>query len=300
MAARRAAVSVLAAAVLWGTIGTAQELGAPDAAPPTVAALRSLAGGLLLVAVVVSARRWPQLVLVLRRTPGPFAVAVVAITAFQLGYFAGIRLGGVAIGTLVAIGSSPAFAGLFAWVLGRPPGRRWVVGTAATVTGAAALLLGGGATGTTPFGLAASLLAGAAFATYALASKRLLERGMAGIPVMAAVFTTSGALLLPALVLADVTWATTLPGAAAVAWMAVAGTAAAYGLFARGLDGVDAPTATTLSLAEPLTAALLAVTVLGERLLGWSAVGAALLACGLAVVAIRPARSARRWRTRPG
>jgi drug/metabolite transporter, DME family len=90
------------------------------------------------------------------------------------------------------------------------------------------------------------------------------------------------------------------PGAAAVAWMAVAGTAAAYTLFARGLDGVDAPTATTLSLAEPLTAALLAVTVLGERLVGWSAVGAALLAGGLAVVAIRPRSSARPARTRPG
>jgi drug/metabolite transporter, DME family len=296
----RAAVSVLAAAVLWGTIGTAQELGAPEAAPPTVAALRSLAGGLLLVLVVVLGRRWHQLVAVLRRSPGPFAIAALAITTFQLGYFAGIRLGGVAIGTLVAIGSSPAFAGLFTWALGRPPGVRWVVGTVATVAGAAALLLGGGTTGTTPLGLTASLLAGASFATYALASKRLLERGMAGIPVMAAVFTTSGLLLFPAVVVADVAWAVTPAGAAAVVWMAVAGTAAAYTLFARGLEGVDAPTATTLSLAEPLTAALLAVTVLGERLVGWSAVGAALLAGGLVVVAIRPGPSARPVRTRPG
>lgn len=300
MTARGAAVSVLAAAVLWGTIGTAQELGAPDAAPPTVAALRSLAGGLLLVLVVVIGRRWQLLVAVLRRTPGPFAVAALAITTFQLGYFAGIRLGGVALGTLVAIGSSPAFAGSFAWALGRPPGARWVVGSLATVAGAAALLLGGGATGTTPIGLAASLLAGASFATYALASKRLLERGMAGVPVMAAVFTTSGVVLLPAVVLADATWIASPPGAAAVAWMAVAGTAAAYTLFARGLDGVDAPTATTLSLAEPLTAALLAVTVLGERLVGWSAVGAALLIVGLVVVAVRPGTRGRPVRSPPG
>lgn len=300
MTGRGAAGSVLAAAVLWGTIGTAQELGAPDAAPPTVAALRSIAGGLLLVLVVLIGRRWSLLVAVLRRTPGPFAVAALAITAFQLGYFAGIRLGGVAIGTLVAIGSSPAFAGSFAWALGRPPGVRWVVGTVATVAGAAALLLAGGATGTSPLGLAASLVAGASFATYALASKRLLERGMAGIPVMAAVFTASGLLLLPAVALADTSWVATPPGAAAVAWMAVAGTAAAYTLFARGLEGVDAPTATTLSLAEPLTAALLAVTLLGERLVGWSAVGAALLTAGLVVVAVRPSTRDRRMRSRAG
>jgi drug/metabolite transporter, DME family len=299
MTARGAAASVLAAAVLWGTIGTAQELGAPEAAPPSVAALRSLAGGLLLVLVVASSRRWPQLTAVLRRAPGPFLTAAVAITTFQLGYFAGIRLGGVAIGTLVAIGSSPAFAGLAAWLLGRPPDARWALGTLATVAGAAALLLGGGAAGTTPVGLLASLLAGASFATYALASKRLLERGLAGLPVMAAVFTTSGLLLLPAVLLTDVRWAATAPGAGAIVWMAVAGTAAAYALFARGLDGVDAPTATTLSLAEPLTAALLAVTVLGERLLGWSAIGAALLVGGLLVVAVRPRVSAGTVRTGP-
>jgi drug/metabolite transporter, DME family len=114
------------------------------------------------------------------------------------------------------------------------------------------------------------------------------------------VFSTSGLLLLPAVLVGDVGWVTTAPGAGAIAWMAIAGTAAAYTLFARGLDGVDAPTATTLSLAEPLTAALLAVTVVGERLVGWSAVGAALLVGGLVVVTVGPRASARSPRTQPG
>lgn len=292
MADRRAAASVLAAAVLWGTIGTAQELGAPEAWPPTVAAVRSLAGGLLLLAIVVAARRADQVRAILRVAPVPLALAAVAITVFQLGYFAGIRLGGVAIGTLVAIGSAPAFAGVIAWALGRPPERRWAVATAATVAGAAALLLGGGAEGTDPLGVAASLLAGGSFATYTIASKRLLEHGLAGTPAMAAIFTLSGLLLLPSAVVGELAWVATPAGLATVAWLAVAATALAYALFARGLAGVDAPAATTLSLAEPLTAALLAVTLVGERLAGWSAVGAVLLGMGLVLVAVRPGRAA--------
>jgi drug/metabolite transporter, DME family len=285
--------------VLWGTIGTAQELGTPTAAPPTVAALRSLAGGTVLVLLVLVAGQAGELGRVVRRASGPFALAAGAITVFQLGYFSGIRLGGVAIGTLVAIGSSPAFAGLFAWWLGRPPTRRWAVGTVATVAGAAALLLGGGASGATVAGLAASLTAGAAFAAYALASKALLDHGLSGLPVMGAVFTTSGVLLSPAVIVGDVAWAVTPRGVVTVAWMAVAATAAAYALFARGLAGVDAPTATTLSLAEPLTGAVLAVTVVGERLTGWAAVGAMLLTVGLVVVAVRPVGFARPARSGP-
>jgi drug/metabolite transporter, DME family len=293
MVDRRAAASVLAAAALWGTIGTAQELGAPEAWPPTVAAVRSLAGGLLLLGVVVAARRTDQVRAIVRAAPGALVLAAVAITVFQLGYFAGIRLGGVAIGTLVAIGSAPAFAGLLAWGLGRPPGRRWAAATVATVVGAAALLLGGGAEGTDPVGVAASLLAGASFATYTVASKRLLERGLAGTPAMAAIFTLSGVLLSPATVVGELAWVATPAGIATIAWLAVAATAVAYVLFARGLAGVDAPSATTLSLAEPLTAALLAVTLVGERLAGWSAVGAALLGTGLVLVAVRPTGPAR-------
>jgi drug/metabolite transporter, DME family len=292
VADRRAAASVLAAAALWGTIGTAQELGVPEVWPPTVAAVRSLAGGLLLLAIVGVARRGEQLRAIGRKAPGALALAAVAITVFQLGYFAGIRLGGVAIGTLVAIGSAPAFAGVIAAALGRPPGRRWLVATAATVAGAAALLLDGGAEGTDPLGVLASLLAGASFATYTIASKRLLERGLAGTPAMAAIFTLSGVLLSPAAVLGELAWVATPAGLATVAWLAVAATAVAYVLFARGLAGVDAPAATTLSLAEPLTAALLAVTLVGERLTGWSAVGAVLLGAGLVLVAVRPGRGA--------
>jgi len=59
-----------------------------------------------------------------------------------------------------------------------------------------------------------------------------------------------------------------------------------YGLFARGLKYISVGTAATLSLAEPFTAAILGVVILGERL-GLSQVsGVVLLFSGLVLLAL--------------
>ena len=59
----------------------------------------------------------------------------------------------------------------------------------------------------------------------------------------------------------------------------------AYTLYGWGLRRLAVPTVVTLTLAEPLTAAILGTAALGERLgpLGW--LGAALIATGLLVAA---------------
>lgn len=284
---RAAALAVITAAALWGTVGAAQELGTPTAAPATVAAARSLLGGFALAALLLVGRRRADLAEVLRRAALPTFGAAVAITVFMLAYLAGIRATGVAIGTLVAIGSAPAFAGLLSLLRGRPPGRRWVVGTAATVAGAAALVLPGRADDeVSVLGVVLGLVAGLAYASYATVTKIVLDRAVSGPAVMGVVFATSGLLLAPVLVVGDLSWVTTPSGALTVVWLAFGTTVVAYLLFARGLARIDAATATTLTLAEPLTAALLAVTVVGERLGGWAVVGALALTAGLVLAAL--------------
>jgi drug/metabolite transporter, DME family len=278
---------VLAAAVLWGTAGAAQELGAPDAPPIAVAAFRSLAGGLLLLVAVVAMGRARQLVHTLRVATGPVAVAAAAITVFQVGYFGGIRLNGVAVGTLVAIGSAPVWAGILEAFAGRRPGLRWAIATLVTVAGTALLILPAGEVGGSALGFAASLTAGLAYASYTVASKRLLERGAAGPPAMAWTFAGSGLLLAPALLFVDVSWAATASGATTILWLSVMTIALAYTLFAAGLRHVDAPTATTLTLAEPLTATVVAVVVLHERLGAAGLVGALLVTVGLGLAGRR-------------
>lgn len=286
----RGPLLVLAAATLWGSVGTAQELGPPDAWPPAVAAFRSLAGGALLVAVVVVRQGVKSLAAGARAAPAPLVLAGAAIAAFQWGYFSGIRLTGVAVGTLLAIGSAPVWAGVIEAVRHGRPSRRWFAATAVTIAGTVLLILGaddarGAADGVDPAGVAASLSAGAAYALYTAASSRLVGRGVTGARGMALTFTISGLLLVPALLPRPIAWAWTANGRVLIAWLAVAATAVAYTLFAAGLRTVDAPTATTLTLAEPLTATLLAVAVVGEHLppvavSGAAAVGAGLLLAG--------------------
>jgi DME family drug/metabolite transporter len=60
----------------------------------------------------------------------------------------------------------------------------------------------------------------------------------------------------------------------------------AYVLFARGLAVVPVTSAATLSLAEPLTAGLLGVLVLGERLGVAALLGAVLMLGGLALASV--------------
>jgi len=288
-----AVLAVLGAAVLWGTVGAAQELGAPSAAPASVAAVRTLAGGLLLALTMVALRQGPRLLHVVRVAPVPVLGAAAAITVFQVGYLTGIREVGVALGTLVAIGSAPAAAGALAALGGRRPSRRWMIATTATVAGTAVLLLAGEDVGTgagsAVLGVLAALAAGAAYGTYTTVSKRILERGADGPAAMAVIFVVAGLLLVPALVVTDTGWLAEPAGFAAAAWITVAATVVAYTLFARGLRALDAPSVTTLTLAEPLTATVLAVAVVGERPTPLGAVGAGLLLAGLVAIGGRPA-----------
>ena len=63
-----------------------------------------------------------------------------------------------------------------------------------------------------------------------------------------------------------------------------------YLLFARGLRTVLAPTAATLNLAEPLTAAILGVFLLQEKLSLTALTGMVLLIGGIAILSI-PSRA---------
>jgi drug/metabolite transporter, DME family len=277
------ALLVVAAAALWGTSGAAQELALPDVPPPAVAALRVLVGGTLLLALVIRRPGVAHLRAAVRRVPGATTTAAAAMGVFQIGYLGGIRLTGVAIGTLVAIGSAPVTAGLLDALRGRPPGVRWALATAVTICGTALLVAPGGDAAALPAGVALALAAGAAYATYASASKRLLEAEVEPTAAMALTFAGAGVLLAPGLLARDVGRAATGEGVVAVAWLGAVTITVGYVLFARGLRHVEAATATTLTLAEPLTAAVLAIALLGERFTGTTLAGALLVAAGLVV-----------------
>jgi DME family drug/metabolite transporter len=274
---------VISAAILWGTTGTAQAFAPPEATPLSVGSVRLAIGGLALL-VLVSARtgfvfrgKWP-----LR----PTLIAGVAIAVYQLFFFAGVARTGVAVGTIVGIGSAPVFAGLLDWLVrGERPGRRWFMATVLAMGGCSLLIVAGRQLNLDVLGVVLSMGAGFSYAVYALVSKELLAV-QSPDRVMAVIFFLGALILMPVMLASDLTWLAQPRGLVVALHLGLITVAVAYLLFGRGLLVVPVATAVTLSLAEPLTAAALGVVVLGERLTTLAAVGIGLLLAGLALLAI--------------
>src|SRR5262249_60418271 len=113
----------------------------------------------------------------------------------------------------------------------------------------------------------------------------LIGRGAAGRAVVGAIFGGAAVLRLPVLLASRLAWLATGRGIAVVGYLAVLTTALAYLLYARGLRTTAVTTATTLGLAEPAIAALLGLTLLGERLTTTGLAGLGVLAVGLVIAA---------------
>jgi drug/metabolite transporter, DME family len=283
-----ARLQVLLAAVCFGTTGTAQALG-PSASPVAVGAARIVLGGALLVAIARA------MGVGIPRVSATTVAIAVAVAVYQLSFFAAVRLTGVAIGTVVAIGTGPAAAGLLGrMVNGERLGGRWALATACAAAGVA-LLAGDGAGTVDPGGIALAVAAGVGYATCTVLSKRLLDRGAAPEGVMAAGFGGAAVLLAPVLAVAGPGFLTTAGGLATALYLGAIPTALAYVLFSRGLRRLSSGETATLVLAEPLTAAALGIVALGEHASPAAALGAALVLGGLAVLAApgrRPAPAA--------
>ena len=275
-------IFVLLAAMLWGTVGTTQTFLTEGISPFAVAGVRSaIGGGVLLIAVLamrkISFRNWSWKWTIL---------AAIAIALFQSLFFSSVRFTGVAVGTVVTIGSSPVFAGVIEWSIWKVrPTRVWAIATALAIVGCLLLFTNQGETNIHPLGIGLALAAGFMFALYTNVSKQLMEREET-LPAVAMTFTLCALLLLPLAAKDGFTWLTAGVNIWAMLFMALAATSLAYILFLGGLKKVSSSAAVTLSLAEPLTAALLGVFLVGEHLTFVAWVGVSLLLGGILVLTL--------------
>jgi len=127
-----------------------------------------------------------------------------------------------------------------------------------------------------------------------LFSSLLDDAGWDSTASMGAIFGLAGLVCVPVLLTTDTSWLGTPGGVATVAWLGLVTTTLAYVLFSCGLVHLTAPTVTTLTLAKPLTATVLGLVVLGERLSATTLVGLVVLAAGLVVLAADARRAAGR------
>lgn len=292
---------MLAASVLWGTTGTAATL-APDVSPLAIGAVAMGLGGLL--QAVVAARsvrafapflgsRWPTVVL------GSLAVA-----AYPLAFYSSMHLAGVAVGTVVSIGSAPLASAVIERIVDkRRFTARWAVGAVLGLSGAVLLCFAetgqGGpapdAVGSTPAGIGLGLVAGLTYASYSWAAHRLMNTGVPSAAVMGTVFGLGGLLLMPVLAATGAPLIASWQNLAVGMYMALVPMFAGYVLFGWGLARIHASTATTISLTETVVAAVLAVVVLNERLPAPAWLGAGLVLGSLFVLTLPVPAGRRRF-----
>ncbi|WP_309069644.1 EamA family transporter, partial [Microbacterium sp.] len=258
-----AVLAVLAAALLFGTTGTSQALGPGDTTPFAVGVMRLIVGGSALALVTAWLRRRGRSAEVrLPLTAGALvlmSITAVCLFVYQPLFFLGTSTNGVAVSTVIALGSAPVMAGLLEWGLTRKaPGWLWGAATALSTVGVALLGFGGSDGGSADAaGLLGSLGAGASFAVLAVAQRRLLDAGWHPFTVVGAMGGGAAAIALVALPFTDVSWLADPRGTLMTLWLGVATITVAYGLFTWGLGGLKAASAATLTLGEPLTASVL-------------------------------------------
>ena len=269
---------VVLAAVCFATTGTAQQLGPDSSSPLGVAAIRFFIGSIVLFIIAfLRPSRNPI------SQQQPLATWVWVATAFGqalygAAFFSAVRSTGVAVGTVVALGSAPLITGaITAFFSRKAPSRSWLGTTTFAIIGMSLIVVSGKESQVTVSGVALALFAGLGYALFALGSKTILSSGVSSELAMAKVFGVASLMLAPTLFFVDYKWLLHGDAIVMVVWLGVVTLALAYWSYATGLRQLEPSQTTMITLVEPVVATLLGAVVLSERpsVLAW---------CGIVVV----------------
>ena len=272
--------AVATAAVLWGTVGPIASL-YPEGTAFQFATMRNLVGIMLLwtlVALSKNKRRYQ------RKDLFPLMLGGIGTAGFMPFYTLGFQRAGVAVAAIVAIGSAPIFTGIVARVLfKRTPGRPWFIGTGLAVVGVVLLNLPSGDTQVNLAGVLFASVCGFAYALQATGME-LLSRRHHPVQSVAPIWTLGTIIQAPIVFGRDFSFLGDPLLLAGTIYGGVFTVAITFSMFTYGLSKIGAPTAVTVGLMEPITAAVLGVTLLDERIAPLGFVGIAIVLAGLVVV----------------
>ena len=262
----KGALFVILAGCCWGTSGTLSSLAPAEATPATIGAVRTIGSSIILLAaiLIVDARRflsgpWKKF---------PVLLAGISYAGFQLLFFTAVQMTGAGVAAIVAIGISPAAAGVLgALVFGEKLTMRWYTATCVAVLGTV-LLTFGGTVESGSLNIIGVLVAAAAGIAYALEGIgiKLVPHERTSLEVVTAFFLVGALCLFPFLLTPSAAWILTPRGLLISFLLAFVSAALPFFLFATGLRIIGVAKSYTLSLSEPITAWLLSTVILGEKL----------------------------------
>lgn len=297
----RGLLYLIVAGAAWGTAGAAASLvyRASDMGPVALSFWRC-AGGLVLLLAARLRRRRPVVPVVrepLRRKALRIGVTGCGLAVFQTAYFAAVEATGLAVATVVTLGAGPVLIALGARLtLGERLGRGGAVAVVGALTGLGVLVLGSGGATVRPWGVVLAVVSAAGYSTMTLLTRWWGRAGRvdgSGATVWAFAVTT--VCLLPLGLAEGLVPHAARPAQVLVllAYIAAVPTALAYALFFAGAAVVRSATVSVIMLLEPVSAAVLAVGLLGERLSVATLAGTLLMLGAVAGLAVAEARSAR-------
>lgn len=269
-------IAVLIASILWGTTGTVATF-APDVSAVAMGAA-AMAGGGLLQALLAS-RGIIQAKSQLYQQCHYLICGAIMVALYPLAFYASMRLSGVTIGTVISIGSAPLFSALIEYLFDKSSvSKRWLVAALIGLLGIALLCFSEsssmheqGAPNNIIWGVILALFAGFSYATYSWTARKMMQNGIASRIAMGTTFGLGAILLLPVLCLTITPLISSWHNASIGLYMATIPMFLGYVCFGFALARIAASLAITITLLEPIVAAILAVLVVGEKLteLGW-------------------------------
>jgi DME family drug/metabolite transporter len=275
---------VVAAGMCWGMTGTIQALAPENATSLTIGSARVFGAGSLLLIWILFRRRG-----ILRGKKWDLTgilLAASGLTAYQFAFFSAVKLTGVAIGTMVAIGSAPVLAGILGRVFFKEClSSRWFISTLLAITGCF-LLVTAGNSNFSSASVTGTMLAFGAALSYALEGAGLRLIGARDpIETVSLISVVSAAMALPWLITGDISWIFSLRGMICIFFLSVLTTILPFSLFAKGIGKITLGKAYTLSLSEPMTAWMLSALLLGEKLSLIGSIGVFILFSGIIILA---------------
>lgn len=204
---------------------------------------------------------------------------------YQTAYYAAIPYAGLALATVVTLGTGPVLIAVGSWLFLRE--RLGFLGPCLILVSLVGLVLLVRPSGSSVsvVGVGLSLLSAAGYAAVTLLSR---ASRLSDDPLDAALggFAVGAVLVLP-IALVEGLFPAAGRGAETLgllAFLALFPTALAYVAFFSGLQAVNATTASMVALVEPVAAAILAVVVLGEHLSAVAYAGGVLLLASVALL----------------
>ncbi|MCF9033306.1 DMT family transporter [Acinetobacter nectaris] len=269
---------VLSAAVLWGTTGTIASF-SPTLSPLTIGAAAMGGGGLL------------QTILARKAIKDHFheikshffilIIGILAVFVYPLAFYSSMHLAGITIGTVISMGTAPLFTALLEKIFeNKKLSLRWFISFILGAIGILCLSLGESQQThiSNHFseeeklgGLLLGIIAGLAYALFSWIAKRLIDRNISSKAIMGSMFGGASILLLPICIFSSSTIFIHPMNIFVIGYMILIPMFLGYVLFGYGLKTITASQALTLTLFEPVVAALLAITLVGEKLelIGW-------------------------------